>query len=360
MAKQCSLCGGKCGHIIRFKYADGEICTPCESKFSDAYRAIGYQNVHMKNTGEITIEQVKNCSQDPLGNKAFLIAHSQYTLEEEKRQIEEQQIKDKNAILNKKCLICNKEITGILDGYCTRDGRRICLHCSFAANTLEVGERLNRPSEKQIITSRPAAFFVSELTDFVRISEFMVINYKKETIYDVSKGTFRFNQIIKIENGQETFEVEVGKKGHPIIRAVVGNALFGTTGAVVGAVTNHDTRHFKEQKGRRILVIYFRTDSGEIIKDEEKCQTDEEFIKLETAIMKIFESEESKDSSNQMEQVIASAVQSAVSDMQPALAVQADNNISVADEIKKFKELLDMGALTQEEFDAKKKQLLGL
>ena len=35
-------------------------------------------------------------------------------------------------------------------------------------------------------------------------------------------------------------------------------------------------------------------------------------------------------------------------------------NISPADELKKFKELLDMGAITQEEFDAKKKQLLGL
>ena len=33
---------------------------------------------------------------------------------------------------------------------------------------------------------------------------------------------------------------------------------------------------------------------------------------------------------------------------------------STADELKKFKELLDMGAITQEEFDAKKKQLLGL
>ena len=31
-----------------------------------------------------------------------------------------------------------------------------------------------------------------------------------------------------------------------------------------------------------------------------------------------------------------------------------------ADELKKFKELLDMGAITQEEFDAKKKELLGL
>ncbi len=34
--------------------------------------------------------------------------------------------------------------------------------------------------------------------------------------------------------------------------------------------------------------------------------------------------------------------------------------LSNADELKKFKELLDMGAITQEEFDAKKKELLGL
>ena len=33
---------------------------------------------------------------------------------------------------------------------------------------------------------------------------------------------------------------------------------------------------------------------------------------------------------------------------------------SSADEIMKYKGLLDMGAITQEEFDAKKKQLLGL
>ena len=33
-------------------------------------------------------------------------------------------------------------------------------------------------------------------------------------------------------------------------------------------------------------------------------------------------------------------------------------NNSVADEIKKFKELLDTGAITQKEFDKKKKELL--
>ncbi len=36
------------------------------------------------------------------------------------------------------------------------------------------------------------------------------------------------------------------------------------------------------------------------------------------------------------------------------------STVSNADELKKFKELLDSGVITQEEFDAKKKQLLGL
>ena len=42
---------------------------------------------------------------------------------------------------------------------------------------------------------------------------------------------------------------------------------------------------------------------------------------------------------------------------------QIINNIqekSSADELKKFKDLLDSGIITQEEFDEKKKQLLGL
>ena len=36
------------------------------------------------------------------------------------------------------------------------------------------------------------------------------------------------------------------------------------------------------------------------------------------------------------------------------------NATSAADELKKFKDLLDAGIITQEEFDAKKKELLGL
>ena len=40
--------------------------------------------------------------------------------------------------------------------------------------------------------------------------------------------------------------------------------------------------------------------------------------------------------------------------------IQSTTSTSNADELKKYKELLDDGVITQEEFDAKKKQLLGL
>lgn len=47
-------------------------------------------------------------------------------------------------------------------------------------------------------------------------------------------------------------------------------------------------------------------------------------------------------------------------EINPEETVGAAPAFSPADEIKKYKELLDMGAITQEEFEAKKKQLLNL
>lgn len=49
-----------------------------------------------------------------------------------------------------------------------------------------------------------------------------------------------------------------------------------------------------------------------------------------------------------------------VSEFKKAKNTPSVVQISAADELKKFKELLDMQIITQEEFDAKKKELLGL
>ncbi|MBQ4601415.1 MAG: SHOCT domain-containing protein [Clostridia bacterium] len=41
-------------------------------------------------------------------------------------------------------------------------------------------------------------------------------------------------------------------------------------------------------------------------------------------------------------------------------SVPAAGNASVADELKKFKELLDLGIITEEEFNTQKAKLLGM
>lgn len=54
------------------------------------------------------------------------------------------------------------------------------------------------------------------------------------------------------------------------------------------------------------------------------------------------------------------AAMDAYKEKQSIAATAPAQSMSPAEELKRFKELLDMGAITQAEFDAKKKQLLGL
>lgn len=56
----------------------------------------------------------------------------------------------------------------------------------------------------------------------------------------------------------------------------------------------------------------------------------------------------------------ADLVEITAEEVKNAMAQQNAPASSAMDELKKLKELLDMGIVTQEEFDAKKKQLLGL
>lgn len=59
-------------------------------------------------------------------------------------------------------------------------------------------------------------------------------------------------------------------------------------------------------------------------------------------------------------ETIATFIRTKIEEMKNAPAGGYVQQTSPAEELKKFKELLDSGIITQEEFDAKKKELLGL
>ena len=65
-------------------------------------------------------------------------------------------------------------------------------------------------------------------------------------------------------------------------------------------------------------------------------------------------------SENDIAKEVADYIQEKVEETNKPAVAQIVQKESSADELIKFKQLLDMGAITQEEFDAKKKELLGL
>ena len=64
--------------------------------------------------------------------------------------------------------------------------------------------------------------------------------------------------------------------------------------------------------------------------------------------------------SNEEAEIIVAFIRKQIEDIKNAPVGGIVQQLSPAEELKKFKELLDLGVITQEEFDAKKKELLGI
>lgn len=146
------------------------------------------------------------------------------------------------------------------------------------------------------------------------------------------KTVFSYADILEYEVIKNGISVTKGGLG----RAVTGGALFGVAGAVVGGVTGKrkTTTKVTEHKIKITLknphlpVAYIGIPLGsDYIAD-----------KIAAYLAQMIKEAETTASSNATQPAIASA----------------------ADEIIKFKQLLDAGAITQEEFEAKKNQLLSL
>lgn len=165
-------------------------------------------------------------------------------------------------------------------------------------------------------------------------------------------GTFKqstqlldFSEIISYSPHVEGHEV---KKHHGLTRAATGGLLFGGAGAIVGAVTGG--KQFDQVTRVSITV---RLSSGKAI----------EYNLLPTGKTKST-SFEAKTANERLEDMSALLDRIIETNHTPTpVAPQPTTETSPAspaDEIRKYKSLLDDGIITQEEFDAKKHSLLKL
>lgn len=139
-----------------------------------------------------------------------------------------------------------------------------------------------------------------------------------------------------VENGQVKTKGGLGS-------AVVGGALFGAAGAVVGSIVGK--KQIQEVTEYKIKFVtthpYKKMFYIDLLKGM-KTKTDSFIYKTNQTLA---------------ENIIALIASTKASSEKSTNNMQQS---SAADELLKFKELLDCGAITQEEFDQKKKQLLGV
>lgn len=128
--------------------------------------------------------------------------------------------------------------------------------------------------------------------------------------------------------------VSSGHKSGGITRSIIGGAIAGSTGAVIGALTANSKITYSTTESQTIYVNVFVAGSEDPI----SLSCPNEMI-ADNAL-------------NAFSRMIKKTTA-------PSSAIIPKSD-STADEIRKFKELLDDGIITQEEFNVKKKQLLGL
>lgn len=139
-------------------------------------------------------------------------------------------------------------------------------------------------------------------------------------------GWFTFDELVDYTVAVDT-KVVTETKGS-VTRAIAGGIVAGPVGAVVGSGTAKKVSHTEESNPKMSFVVEYplgRFTSPVFTYSRKVLNLCEEIFKERALLKKV-----------------------------------PDTSSSAADELMKFKKLLDIGAITEDEYAAKKKQLLNL
>lgn len=198
----------------------------------------------------------------------------------------------------------------------------------------------NQQSIKELINTRKT--IVQNFSATKSVGSYIHVDENNKS-FKIGKDIFAYENLLSFELLEDGQSITKGGLG----RAVAGGLLFGGVGAIVGGVTGG-----KKSKGicnSMKLRISFKNAHTDVVYID--------FILTETKTNG-FIYKAAQDNAQKcitVLETINDANQSVVNQ-----STYSNQSVSSADEIIKFKNLLDQGIITQEEFDAKKKELLGL
>ena len=218
-----------------------------------------------------------------------------------------------------------------------------------ASSMIANGEKFDYKEEKEKLKNEKAQS-KQDYKDLVNsFKENGALSWESGILVDSKEERFLFKKSILREEKVEPFSGLVsiepifrsnGKiKHHGVTRGIIGGATFGLAGAVVGASSGHKDYTVVSKMS---LILRFSDDFTFEIK----------LISAETKIG-IITTQAEKRMNNYITFLNNIIEQNSLS-----AAPAVSQELSIADELKKFKELLDLGAITQEEFEIQKSKLL--
>lgn len=239
------------------------------------------------------------------------------------------------------CSICGgqKGVKQVSDGYVCKDCITKCGNCLFTLSWKDIplNRIKNAICDNEVNQERGRKFCETKV-----VEKQLYIDDSNELwkLKDYGELYFSYDDIISyecIKNGTGVLSVGIG-------RAMVGGLLFGGAGAILGGISGSKKK--EEIDEFRILI-----------KTKNKSFPELSINLLTTGKVKS-DSIHFKSCCNKAEKIMLELER--IGGSEETAESDSSSEISAADEILKYKNLLDAGAITQEEYDTKKKQLLGI
>ena len=270
-------------------------------------------------------------------------------------------MKGDKEMAKKTCLMCGREM-GVMTGKVKCVDGYICSNCvkelgystfdtnaltsignMSSAQLLAKGDKKNNDIEavqKFVPTSVTAKYakFDDENQKMI-LANRMHISYKPEHY-----TLFSYNQLVDFELLEDGNSIASGGLG----RAAVGGMLLGGVGAVVGGVTGKKKSKATCTQLRIKLTMRDYPDPAFYI-DVITTETKKEGLVWKSTMQEV-------QNTLAKLQLITDSLSNDIEDESKADSVVLD----VTEELRKYKALLDDGIITAEDFDAKKRELLGL
>lgn len=254
-----------------------------------------------------------------------------------------------------RCPVCGGKVPGVFR-IKIKDGKILCGNCArkmYMDSSMWKFQSADDIKEHLKYRDQNSLLFTSfQATQEIKGGGFVFRIDRNKQLWYISSKTemeiktppvFRFDEIVDYSFSENGTIVTKGGLGS----AVAGGLLFGGVGAIVGGIT-------ASKRGKtdiNSMTVRISLNNDYITQRE---------IELLPGIANCTKGGFTYKETKKEADSILSILDSMCSIASLAMSNSQCNMPSSADEIKKYKELLDIGAITKEEFDAKKKQLLDI